>query len=404
MLLHGIAHADIRQEDTIRRPAAQGRERRAEALRPRARQSAVQPELHQEGHRVPRPLRRLDAGEGQEGRSDVRAAHAGRAQGRRQDGDGHAARRAVPRRRGEARRASISSSTAGSRRSSACRPDLFYGTGIPACVLVMNKKDAASRKHVLFINADREYREGKAQNFLRPEDISQDRPRLSRTTATGRARLRPPRAGRARSPAEDFNCNIRRYVDNAPPPEPHDVRAHLHGGVPMSEIDALGRFWSNYPGLRERCFRAAAWMTDCTYLDFAPEVRDRRALADIVNGDAERRRCARGVSATRSKPGGRSTCRDRGARARPTARRAMSTRCVATLLGIDRACLRRQHAADRSPGPRRVRALCRRSQGRSQIHRRQRLGAGTDSGRRHSRRASSRRCSPRWSQKPPPAR
>ncbi len=48
---------------------------------------------------------------------------------------------------------------------------LFYGTGIPACVLVMNKKDAKTRKHVLFINADREYREGKAQNFLRPEDI-----------------------------------------------------------------------------------------------------------------------------------------------------------------------------------------------------------------------------------------
>ena len=54
--------------------------------------------------------------------------------------------------------------------------------------------------------------------------------------------------------AEDWNCNIRRYVDNAPPPEPHDVRAHLHGGVPIAEIDALGRFWENYPGLRERVF------------------------------------------------------------------------------------------------------------------------------------------------------
>src|SRR5205807_10338142 len=43
--------------------------------------------------------------------------------------------------------------------------------------------------------------------------------------------------------AEDFNCNIRRYVDNAPPPEPHDVRAHLHGGVPVAEIESLKRFW-----------------------------------------------------------------------------------------------------------------------------------------------------------------
>ncbi len=59
MLLHGIPDADIRQGDTIRRAAAHGRERRAEALRPRDRQSAVLPELHQEGHRVSRPLRRL---------------------------------------------------------------------------------------------------------------------------------------------------------------------------------------------------------------------------------------------------------------------------------------------------------------------------------------------------------
>ena len=69
---------------------------------------------------------------------------------------------------------------------------LFYGTGIPACVLVMNKKDAANRDHVFFINADREYREGKAQNFLRPEDISKI-VHVYRTHA-GRARLRPPRS------------------------------------------------------------------------------------------------------------------------------------------------------------------------------------------------------------------
>jgi type I restriction enzyme M protein len=56
--------------------------------------------------------------------------------------------------------------------------------------------------------------------------------------------------------AEDFNCNIRRYVDNAPPPEPHDVRAHLHGGVPAPEIEALARHWSTYPGLRDRIFEA----------------------------------------------------------------------------------------------------------------------------------------------------
>jgi type I restriction enzyme M protein len=92
---------------------------------------------------------------------------------------------------------------------------LFYGTGIPACVLVMNKKDAAQRDYVYFINADREYREGKGQTFLRPEDISkivhvyrtmQDVPGYARRVLVSEIA------------AEDFNCNIRRYVDNAPPP------------------------------------------------------------------------------------------------------------------------------------------------------------------------------------------
>ena len=106
---------------------------------------------------------------------------------------------------------------------------LFYGTGIPACVLVMNKKGAADRKHVFFINADREYREGKAQNFLRPEDLSK-MVHVYRTMqdVPGYARRVPV----AEIAAEDYNCNIRRYVDIAPPPEPHDVRAHLHNGIP----------------------------------------------------------------------------------------------------------------------------------------------------------------------------
>ena len=133
--------------------------------------------------------------------------------------------------------------------------NLFYGTGIPACILVLNKAGARQRQgdkgHVLFINADREYREGKAQNHLRAEDIDkivhayragQDIPAYARRVPVAEIK------------AEDYNCNIRRYVDNAPPPEPHDVRAHLHGGVPVSEVDALAHYWQNYPGLRKSCF------------------------------------------------------------------------------------------------------------------------------------------------------
>ncbi len=157
---------------------------------------------------------------------------------------------------------------------------LFYGTGIPACVLVMNKKDAAARKQVFFINADREYREGKAQNFLRPEDISKMvHVYRERKNVEGYAKLVPVKE----IEAEEYNCNIRRYVDNAPPPEPHDVHAHLHGGVPVVEIDSLEHFWKNYPGLRERVFVPRP--KDNSYANFAPVVTERRALAELVKSD-----------------------------------------------------------------------------------------------------------------------
>jgi type I restriction enzyme M protein len=77
--------------------------------------------------------------------------------------------------------------------------------------------------------------------------------------------------------AEEYNCNIRRYVDNAPPPEPHDVRAHLHGGVPTVEIESLDHYWNNYQGLKESCFLPRAG--DAVYQDFTAALKDKRAIA-----------------------------------------------------------------------------------------------------------------------------
>jgi len=159
--------------------------------------------------------------------------------------------------------------------------NLFYGTGIPACILVMNK-DAAKdadlnpRSHVLFINADREYREGKAQNHLRPEDVDKIvRAYRAKDDSPAYARMVPIAA----IEAEDWNCNIRRYVDNAPPPEPHDVRAHLKGGVPVAEVDALSHYWHNYPDLRKACFVPR----DATYCDFAPAIEKKLSVAALVS-------------------------------------------------------------------------------------------------------------------------
>lgn len=91
-------------------------------------------------------------------------------------------------------------------------PALFYGTGIPASVIVINKKDAHLRHNVLFINADREYKEGKVQNKLRPEDIE----KIAFTyrhkhTIDKYSRL----VSQTELAAEEFNLNIRRFVDKA---------------------------------------------------------------------------------------------------------------------------------------------------------------------------------------------
>ena len=116
-------------------------------------------------------------------------------------------------------------------------PGLFYGTGIPACVLVMNKnKPDALRGKVLFINADREFAEGKNQNKLRPEDIEK-----IDFVFTHKREL--PKYSRLIDKTEieekhEYNLNIRRYVDNTPDPDPEDVQAHLIGGVPDVELKA----------------------------------------------------------------------------------------------------------------------------------------------------------------------
>ena len=112
---------------------------------------------------------------------------------------------------------------------------LFYGTGIPACVLVCTKnKPDDLRDKVLFINADREYAEGKNQNKLRPEDVE-------KIDFVFSNKLEIPKYSRFVDKSEiaekhDYNLNIRRYVDNTPEPEPEDVQGHLIGGIPETEF------------------------------------------------------------------------------------------------------------------------------------------------------------------------
>lgn len=161
-------------------------------------------------------------------------------------------------------------------------PSLFYGTGIPACILVLNKEGARDRSNVLFINADREYKEGKAQNHLRQEDIE----KISTVYKTKQEIEKYSRlVSKEALEAEEYNLNIRRYVDNSPPAEPHDVRAHLKGGVPVSEIDALQSYFDLYPGIKDYLFTARS--NDPKYADFAAAITAKEDIKPLIeNNDA----------------------------------------------------------------------------------------------------------------------
>jgi len=167
---------------------------------------------------------------------------------------------------------------------------LFYGTGIPACVLIINKAGRDKRDKVLFVNADREYKEGKNQNSLRPEDIEkithvhhqlQEVEKYSRLVS------------KEELEAEEYNLNIRRYVDNSPPPEPQDVSAHLNGGVPLKEIEALSEYWNNYSILKEDLFvmdqpspRQAHLPSGADYREFSDTLTDKANIKTNIEEHA----------------------------------------------------------------------------------------------------------------------
>lgn len=162
--------------------------------------------------------------------------------------------------------------------------NLFYGASIGACILVMRAKGAkpADRKgKVLFINADREYESGRAQNYLRPEHIE----KIANTfdafkDVEGYARVVTIRDLQD----EGYNLNVKRYADNSPPPEPHDVRAHLIGGVPKAEVHAAAAAaFLKAHGLQPSTL---FFERDADYYNFDPSLEQRSSIKERIEADS----------------------------------------------------------------------------------------------------------------------
>jgi type I restriction enzyme M protein len=130
--------------------------------------------------------------------------------------------------------------------------NLFYGTGIPACVLVLDKENAAARKGVFMIDASKGFMKDGNKNRLRARDIhkivdvftnAEEHPGYSRLVSHDEIEK------------NDFNLNLPRYIDTQEAEDIQDIGGHLYGGIPSRDIDALAEYWKICPALREALFK-----------------------------------------------------------------------------------------------------------------------------------------------------
>jgi type I restriction enzyme M protein len=131
--------------------------------------------------------------------------------------------------------------------------NLFYGTGIPACIIVMDKEGADERKHIFMVDASKGFIKDGNKNRLREQDIHKivdifnkqtELPKFSRLVSVEEIS----------DPKNDYNLNIPRYIDSQEAEDLQDIEAHLLGDIPNADIDALQEYWDVYPTLRSELF------------------------------------------------------------------------------------------------------------------------------------------------------
>lgn len=130
--------------------------------------------------------------------------------------------------------------------------NLFYGTGIPACIVVIDKEDAQARRGIFMIDASQGFMKDGPKNRLRSQDIHKivdaftrrlDIPGFSRTVSFDEIEK------------NEFNLNLPRYIDSQKQEDRQDIEGHLRGGIPQTDIDALKAYWDVCPGLKKALFK-----------------------------------------------------------------------------------------------------------------------------------------------------
>lgn len=134
--------------------------------------------------------------------------------------------------------------------------NLFYGTGIPACIILLDKENSSARKGLFLVDASKGFVKDGNKNRLRAQDIHKIVDMFNnQVELSGYSRMVP--LSEVSDEKNDYNLNLPRYIDNTEAEDIQDIDAHLRGGIPVRDIDDLERYWQVFPGIRAALFEAA---------------------------------------------------------------------------------------------------------------------------------------------------
>jgi type I restriction enzyme M protein len=132
--------------------------------------------------------------------------------------------------------------------------NLFYGTGIAACIVVLDKENAHARTGIFMIDGSKGFMKDGPKNRLRSQDLHKIVDVFNKQTEIERYSRMVP-TNEIAEPSNDFNLNISRYIDSSEPEDIQDLQAHLHGGIPDRDLSALVGYWDAFPQLRSQLFQ-----------------------------------------------------------------------------------------------------------------------------------------------------
>lgn len=132
--------------------------------------------------------------------------------------------------------------------------NLFYGTGIPACIIIIDKEDSDKREGIFMVDASKCFIKDGNKNRLREQDIHRIITTFNAMDASNPkyARFVPNEEIKV---VNEYNLNIPRYIDSSEPEDLQDINAHLNGGIPAADIDSMTTYWDVYPSLKSTLFQ-----------------------------------------------------------------------------------------------------------------------------------------------------